>query len=440
MWAIISALVIILVVLLYYNYNTHADGFASSGNQEVYLVYVTDGQPIEVDKFYTQPRIIADAFGASIATLAQVQAACAAGINDNSIFPLWDISGVVFEQLVALPVYAASASGSTSSSAARIGSSSSSGSSPQTMNSQAPTLQTTPILTLPGLVRGVLLYGVKPAYDRRDININQRIYRAEFYNTGRNVWSKYEIVYYKCKQLDGLASPLNTTYGEYARTIVSALEVPNSANEVSVQITSGADRNRAYPGCDAGCDVCEKTTAPFYPARQKIEKNKHERWKEQIVDVPKNIDARVLNEATPVRGNIDSSKVSSALRLINACRVAGGLPSLSAEDKQAFSGCPATSWCCTPDKDISLLLPLAKDDPAAEIVGKTCEPVEEAVCDVAPRPALPDANAYRLSKGGQRSRISEAAKRQFCKSKSASIRTLAQQHKSEKLLGRLGNN
>jgi hypothetical protein len=434
MWAIISALVIILVVLLYYNYNTHADGFAS-GNEEVYLVYAADGKPIEVDMYYTEPRLIADAFGSSVATLAQVRAECAAGINDNSIFPLWDISGIVLEreQQVALPVYAASASGSM---AAPMGSSSSSGS--RVATQKPPTVQTTPIPTLPGLVRGVLLYGPKPPYENREINIAQRIYRVEFYNTVRNVWSKYEIAHYKCKPLDSLASPLNTTYGEYARTIVSALEVPNSSNQVSVQITNGDDRNRAYPGCDPGCNVCEKTTAPFYPARQKIEKNKHERWKHQPVDVPSNFDPRILNEATPTRGGPDSSKVSAAIRLVNACRVAGGLPSLTATDKQEFTGCPATSWCCAPDTDISILLPLAQDDPAVEIVGKTCEPVEEAVCDVAPRPALPDANAYRLSKEGRRTRISDVAKRQFCKSKSASIRTLAQRHKSEKLLGRLG--
>lgn len=439
MWAILGTLCIIIVILLYYNYSTRSEQFVGSTELEVYLVRPEDG-PIEVDASYTVPQAVARAFSATLATLEQVQNAFATGIVDNTIYPMWDASGIVAYNgsvvQVVLPVRPGSASGSTSSSS--MGSSSSSGSGSGTTG---PTLflTTTPLpTTTPLIVQGVLLYGPKPSYERRTVGISGRNYNADFYNYERNVWSRVnDVVQYKCKDIGRLTSPTNKTYGEYASALVAILENPGMGQTVSVQITGGVGGNRTYPGCDPTCNVCEKTKSPYYPARPSINTNEHTLWKGQSINL--DIDARVLNDRIPPSGKTDPSKLTSSLRLIDACKAAGGIPSLSIEDKGQYTGCPATSWCCAPDTDIPIVLPLAEDDPASDTVGKTCDETEEAECDAAPRPAPNDTDAYRLSKGGQRSRITAAAKRQFCKAKSASIRTLAQERKSEKLLKRLAN-
>lgn len=441
MWAILGTLSIIIVILLYYNYSTRNEYFvgAITPQSEVYIVRPDEGY-IEVDASYTAPQAVARSFGATIATLAQVQDAFTSGIVNNTIYPMWDVSGIVAYSgsavQVVLPVRPASASGSASISV--VGSSSSSGS-----GVAGPTLLLTsiplPTVATPLTVPGVLLYGPKPPYEQRTVGISGRNYTADFYNYGRNVWSRVnDVVQYKCKNISGLTTTVNKTYGDYANILVSILQTPGVGSKtVPIQITGGVNKNRTYPGCDPTCDVCEKTKDPYYNERPSINKNAYESWKGVVIKL--DIDDRVLNDQIPPSGKTDPSKLTSSLRLIDACRTAGGIPSLSVEDKAQYKGCPAASWCCAPDTDIPIVLPLAQDDPAASSVGKTCEPTEEAECDDAPRPASNDTDAYRLSKDGQRSRITSALKLQYCKSKSASIRTLAQERKSEKLLKRLAH-
>jgi hypothetical protein len=133
--------------------------------------------------------------------------------------------------------------------------------------------------------------------------------------------------------------------------------------------------------------------------------------------------------------SLSEAKRSMAIRLVNACRGAGGVVVLNSTERKSYDGCPEGSWCCAPDNDISINLPLSSLDPAADTLGKTCEPATEE-CDSSLGPAPLNTDAYSLSNRRRGSAVSQAVKGQFCKPKSGSVRTTAQERKSIKLLRR----
>jgi hypothetical protein len=401
-------------------------------NYEIFVVYDVTGKAVEIDDDFTLPNAIADAFKCKIPNITAIREMIQASPSvPDKVYPHWDISGCSTNDdplRVICPI-------SEQTQTAPIGSSSSSysgGALPTTPKLSITSYPRTPPLTVPG----VLLYGPKPSYDARDIVVGGRKFRAEFYNTVRNVWSKYDPVKYKCKSIN-IPIQSGMLYGTYAKIFVSNLETPGSLKKVTTKITGGANENRAYPGCAATCNACERTEEPYYDARPILDINKHDKWKNQPVELNKD-DPRVFYDQIPVSGQPNPEKISAAIRLVNACREAGGHIVLNANEINELKGCPAESWCCSPDKDLSIALPLSERDPMAATVNKTCEPVEEE-CDPAPSPAPLDADAYRLSKDGQRSRISKDVKDQYCKAKKSSIRTLAQERKSNKLLERQTN-
>lgn len=396
---------------------------------ELYLVYpITDGDTITIDATYTEPTKIATAFKSTVATIGQAHEASIKGIMQNAIYPHWTVMGALSRDELFTTARIVSETETTEPS--------SSSALPQPSVNMPPAklelqMSATASAATTQTVPGLLLYGPKPSYDKRDVIVGGRKYRAEFYNTVRNVWSKYEIAQYKCKDISKAIRTKVLPYGVFADQYVAEME-----KQVNIKITATDNNNRAYPGCNPECNACEKTLEPYYPLRQLPDKSKYDTWKHQPVDLED--DPRVLNEQMLIGQRPDPAKLSSAIRLINACKAAGGLPALTTQDSINFNGCPTESWCCSPNTDIPILLPLSERDPASKTVGKTCEPAEEE-CDLAPRPAPVDAEAYLLSKDGQRSRITNAVKKQFCKSKSTSIRTFAQQQKSRKLLGRIGS-
>jgi hypothetical protein len=436
MWAVITTLCIILVIFIYYKYRTRhvPESFVESGaNSELYVVYAIDGKDIPLDAIAT----IASVYGSQFATREIAGNEALLGIMGNTIYPHWTRMGALFASntVVSLAkIVSEGVSGSASGSGS--GSGSASGSASGSQLSTPATVVTEALKAGSVAVPAILLYGPKPPYESSDKVIGGRTYRPDFYNTVRNVWSKYELAQYKCRPIPTFTGGVGLTYGSYANNAVSVLETPGSGNTVNVKITGTADKNRAYPGCNPTCDACEKTRDPFYPARSIPDKNKYNAWKHQPVAVTD--DPRVLQEQITIGTTPDPAKISSAIRLVNACREAGGLVVLSAEARTSLNKCPRDSWCCSPDMEIPIMLPLAVDDPEVNTLGATCEPAEEQ-CDLAPRPAPVDADAYRLSKTGRRSRVANSVKQQFCKSKSASVRTLLQQQKSNKLLGRMGS-
>jgi hypothetical protein len=429
----------------WWNYNK------KPSNYEVYLVYPIDGNHITIDFNYTEPHAIANAYKSTVATTGQARAEMSSGIMGNSIYPHWTIRGVLSRDnyiSTARIVSENAVSGSGSASGTSSSSSSGSGSTQNTPKaklelekvtlsaSSAPAeFGTNSTLTAPA----VLLYGPKPAYEARDVKVGDRTFRAEFYNTVRNVWSKYEIAAYKGKTPPFIAETRSMTYGEYGRQYVNILEVygDGSNDTTPIKITGAENANRTYPGCSATANACEKTEIPFYPKRPAPELNKYKLWKAQEITTKDNPD--ILEEQMYSSGiNISEAKRSAAIRMANACRGAGGVVVLSSSERKSYEGCPEGSWCCSPDTDVPLMLPLSARDPAAATVGKTCEPAEEE-CDSSLGPAPMDTDAYSLSNRRRGGFISREVKDQFCKPKSGSVRTTVQERKSSKLLRRLLN-
>ncbi len=414
-------------------------------NYEVYLVYPIDGNPITINFSYTEPYAIANAYNSTVAIIGQARAEILGGIMGNTIYPHWTIRGVLSRDSyisMARIVSENVVSGSGSSSSSGSGST---GNTPkaklelekvtQSASSVPTAFTNTTTLTVPG----VLLYGPKPAYEARDIKVGDRTFRAEFYNTVRNVWSKYEIAAYKEKTPPFIAETRSMTYGEYGRQYVNILEVygDGSADTTPIKITGAENGNRVYPGCPATANACEKTEIPFYPKRPAPELNKYKLWKAQ--DVPTKDNPDILEEQMYSSGiTISEAKRSAAVRMANACREAGGVVVLSSSERKSYEGCPEGSWCCSPDTDVPIMLPLSSRDPAAATVGKTCEPAEEE-CDNSLGPAPMDTDAYSLSNRRRGGFISREVKNQFCKPKSGSVRTTVQERKSSKLLRRLLN-
>lgn len=399
-------------------------------NTEVFVVYDVSGGLVKIDDNFTLPMAIANAFNCKIPNIAILRdmirtTTPSTGSLSEKVYPHWDISGCSSndDPLRVITPLSEQAQMPTSSSSA-------------TQFTPKLNIVSYPRATPDLAVKGVLLHGPKPSFDKRDVTVDGRTFRAEYYNTIRNVWSKYDAVQYKCKT-PSITITTGMTYGSYAKSFVSILETPGSSKKVTTKITGTVDGNRAYPGCPSSCNACERTSEPYYDARPALDINKYDNWKDQHVESGKD-DPRVLYDQIPLSGSINAEKTSTAIRLVNACREAGGLVVLNINETNQLKGCPTDSWCCSPNKDISIALPLSQRDPMAATLGKTCEPAEEE-CDTAPSPAPFENDAYRLSKDGRRSRISKDVKSQFCKSKSASIRTLAQEQRSTKLLRRLVN-
>jgi hypothetical protein len=418
-------------------------------NYEVYVVYPNDKVAIEFDYKYTAPSAIATAYNSTIATVAQARQEILGGIMKNTIYPHWTIKGMMARDMYISTAYIESEtvlSGLGSSSSSGPGSMPGSASDSFIANttrtpklrlekitqsdSSAPTVfNEQSKLTAPA----VLLYGPKPAYDKREMTIGGRKYTAEFYNTVRNVWSKYDTAVYKCRDVPFIAVTNSMTYGEYARQYVHTLDTAVSGNETTVKITGAANANREYPGCNAACNACEKTEKPYYPVRPALEINKYKKWKNQPVKLPTKGDTTdVLEEQMYA---VSETKRSMAIRLVDACRSAGGIVVLNSTERKSYDGCSQGSWCCAPDNDISINLPLSSLDPAADTLGKTCEPAAEQ-CDSSLGPAPLNTDAYSLSNRRRGSAVSQAVKGQFCKPKSGSVRTTVQERKSIKLLRR----
>lgn len=408
-------------------------------NYEVYVVYPDDGQPISINYNYTTPAAVAAAYKSTVATVAQARTEILRGIMNNTIYPHWTIKGVLSrDEYISLAYFesetVASGLGSSSSSGSGSGSSKSAPMlrlervTPSASSASAVFNENTK-LTVPAIV----LYGPKPAYDKREMTIDGRKYIAEFYNTVRNVWSKYDTAMYKCRDPPFIAVTNSMTYGEYARQYVHTLDTAVSGNETSIKITGAANRNIAYPGCGAGCNACEKTDKPYYPARPTLEINKYKKWKDQPVTLQNKGDTKDVLEEQMILPS--EAKRSMAIRLVNACRDAGGIVVLNSRERKSYEGCPDGSWCCSPDNDIPIMLPLSSLDPEAETLGKTCEPAGEE-CDSSLSPAPLNTDAYSLSNRRRGTAVSQAVKDQFCKPKQGSVRTTAQERKSIKLLRR----
>ena len=418
-------------------------------NYEVYAVYPNDKGTIEIDYKYTTPGAIATAYNSTIATVAQARQEILGGIMNNTIYPHWTIKGMMARDMYISTAYIESEtvlSGLGSSSSSGPGSMPGSASDSsivkttrtpklrlekitQSASSAPVVFGTNSKLTAPA----VLLYGPKPTFEKRDVKVGDRTFRAEFYNTVRNVWSKYDTAVYKCRDAPFIAVTNSMTYGEYARQYVHTLDTAVSGNETTVKITGAANANREYPGCDAVCNACEKTEKPYYPARPALEINKYKKWKDQSVKLTTKGDTTdVLEEQMYA---LSETKRSMAIRLVDACRSAGGVVVLNSTERKSYDGCSQGSWCCAPDNDISINLPLSSLDPAVDTLGKTCEPVAEQ-CDSSLGPAPLNTDAYSLSNRRRGSAVSQAVKGQFCKPKSGSMRTTAQERKSIKLLRR----
>ncbi len=406
---------------------------------EIFAVY---GKVGEIEVQGDLPAQIAAAYKSKLPTIEQVVSSVRTGIMSGTIYPHWTIMGttgaegpqgsVRFMRPSSEPEGPPSGPGSSSSSgpaAAATAATAAIQTPKAVLKYELKPLASTP--TAPAL----LLYGPKPTYENREVTIGGRTFTAEFYNTVRNVWSKYDMAVYTCTPSPSINQTSSMTYGEYARKYVSALEVAGNGSSPTtpVKITGAYAENRAYPGCPSTCNACETSQTP-YPVRPPPNLNSYKQWKDQPVVSPSKADTPdVLKEGMGVTGTSEPKR-SMAIRLVNACRDAGGVVVLSANERKAYDGCPADSWCCSPDTDVRIDLPLAADDPAAATLNKTCEPVEEP-CDSELGPAPINTDAYSLT-NRRRKAVSQAVKDQFCKPKSASVRTTVQERKSMKLLRR----